>query len=74
MILSVRDPDKWYTSCTNTIFGGIRMMVSIYPAIGALVSGLFMLVYPLKEKFLTQIENDLATRRIGKENSAPAAS
>lgn len=26
VILSVRDPDEWYMSCTNTIFGGIRMM------------------------------------------------
>ena len=27
VLLSVRDPDKWYTSCMNTIFGGMRMMV-----------------------------------------------
>ena len=27
VILSVRDPDAWYTSCSNTIFGGIRMAV-----------------------------------------------
>ncbi len=27
VILSVRDPDDWYTSCTNTIFGGMEMMV-----------------------------------------------
>jgi hypothetical protein len=27
VILSVRDPDDWYTSCTNTIFEGIEMMV-----------------------------------------------
>ncbi len=33
---------------------GIRMMVSIYPAIGALVSGPFMLVYPLKESCCTK--------------------
>jgi hypothetical protein len=25
VILSVRDPDEWFTSCTNTIFGGMRM-------------------------------------------------
>ena len=42
---------------------GIRMMVSIYPAIGALVSAAFMLVYPLKENFLLSIEAELATRR-----------
>jgi hypothetical protein len=27
VLLSVRDPDQWYTSCMNTIFGGIRAMV-----------------------------------------------
>jgi hypothetical protein len=27
VLLSVRDPDQWYTSCMNTIFGGIRVMV-----------------------------------------------
>src|SRR5205807_19394 len=26
VILSVRDPEAWYKSCMNTIFGGIRMM------------------------------------------------
>jgi hypothetical protein len=24
VILSVRDPDEWFTSCTNTIFGGVK--------------------------------------------------
>lgn len=27
VILSVRDPDAWYTSCSNTIFAGITKMV-----------------------------------------------
>lgn len=26
VVLSVRDPDEWYTSCTNTIFGAMTMM------------------------------------------------
>ena len=26
VILSVRDPDQWFTSCSNTIFGGLKMM------------------------------------------------
>jgi Sulfotransferase domain len=26
VLLSTRDPDQWFTSCTNTIFGGLRMM------------------------------------------------
>jgi len=42
---------------------GIRMMVSIYPALGALVSAAFMLIYPLKESFLNSIETELAARR-----------
>jgi hypothetical protein len=28
VLLSVRDPDSWYTSCTNTIFAGVRGMVA----------------------------------------------
>ena len=52
---------------------GIRMMVSIYPAIGALVSAAFMLVYPLKENFLAAIEADLSTRRDALGKSGPAA-
>jgi hypothetical protein len=27
VILSLRDPEDWYTSCTNTIFEGLEMMV-----------------------------------------------
>ncbi len=27
VILSLRDPDAWFTSCTNTIFGGMQQMV-----------------------------------------------
>ncbi len=53
---------------------GIRMMVSIYPAIGALISGLFMLIYPLKEGFLNNIESELAARRAVKENTSPSSS
>ena len=46
----------------NTLTG-IRMMVSLYPAIGALVSGLFMLIYPLAENKVQQIEAELSARR-----------
>ncbi len=53
--------------------GGIRMMVSVYPAIGALVSAAFMLVYPLREDFLRSIEAELAKRR-GDGNPAEAKS
>jgi GPH family glycoside/pentoside/hexuronide:cation symporter len=50
---------------------GIRLMVSIYPAVGALISAAFMLIYPLKEDFVRSIETDLAKRR--EAASAPAA-
>lgn len=53
---------------------GIRMMVSVYPAIGALVSAAFMLVYPLKESFLQDVEAELAARRNqGGSQNPPAA-
>jgi GPH family glycoside/pentoside/hexuronide:cation symporter len=51
---------------------GIRMMVSIYPAIGALISAAFMLIYPLKEKFLVSIASELADRRVAQEKNQTA--
>ncbi len=51
---------------------GIRMMVSVYPAIGALISGLFMLVYPLKQPLLDQIETELGSRRASQVTSSKA--
>jgi glycoside/pentoside/hexuronide:cation symporter, GPH family len=45
---------------------GIRMMLSIYPAIGALLAAFFMFIYPLKESFLEKIEKELGERRIAK--------
>ena len=34
---------------------GIRLMLSLYPAIGALLAAFFMLIYPLEESFMTKI-------------------
>lgn len=45
---------------------GIRMMLSIYPACGAILAALFMFVYPLKESFLSKIEGELSARRAEK--------
>jgi GPH family glycoside/pentoside/hexuronide:cation symporter len=42
---------------------GIRMMLSIYPAIGAILAAVFMFIYPLKESLMDTIETDLADRR-----------
>ena len=38
---------------------GIRMMLSIYPAIGALIAAGFMFIYPLKESVLEKISSEL---------------
>lgn len=42
---------------------GIRMMLSVYPALGALIAALFMVIYPLKETLLVKIEKELEERR-----------
>ncbi|HNW50940.1 MAG TPA: MFS transporter [Prolixibacteraceae bacterium] len=42
---------------------GIKYMLSFIPAIGALVSGIFMYFYKLDEKTLKTIESDLDMRR-----------
>lgn len=47
---------------------GIRMMLSIFPAIGAGLSILFILLYPIGEKELGKIETELNQLRNGKEH------
>jgi glycoside/pentoside/hexuronide:cation symporter, GPH family len=42
---------------------GIRMMLSIYPAIGALLAAGFMFIYPLTEQVLDKISNELNAKR-----------
>lgn len=49
---------------TETAKMGLRLMMSIFPAIGALLAALFMFFYPLKESTLQTIEGDLAKRRV----------
>ena len=46
----------------NTLFG-IRMLMSIYPAIFGLLGGALMLFYPLTNQTMVQIEKDLTQRR-----------
>jgi len=48
---------------TETAQTGIRMMLSIYPAIGTLLGVGFMLIYPLNEKMMEKISNELAVWR-----------
>ena len=42
---------------------GFRMMLSLFPAIGALIAALFMFLYPLTEKKMKEISTDLAVQR-----------
>jgi len=47
---------------------GIRMMLSIFPAIGALLAAAFMFIYPLKESVLDKISTDLVEFRATKKD------
>jgi len=42
---------------------GIRMMMSILPAIGAFLSALFIIFYKLNDKYMVQINQELVERR-----------
>ncbi len=42
---------------------GLKMMMSIIPAIGAIISMLFILFYSLSDKKMQEISNELITRR-----------
>lgn len=48
---------------TETAQNGIRMMLSIFPAIGTLLAAGFMFIYPLNEKMMVKISAELATWR-----------
>ncbi len=48
---------------TEATQNGIRMMLSVYPALGALLAAGFMFLYPLKESVLAKISAELAVFR-----------
>jgi glycoside/pentoside/hexuronide:cation symporter, GPH family len=48
---------------TEATQNGIRMMLSIYPALGALLAAGFIYLYPLKESVLESISHELAVFR-----------
>ena len=52
---------------TVTAQNGIRLMLSFYPAIGTMVGVIFMLIYPLNEKMMDRISNELSAWRGKKE-------
>ncbi len=68
VLLSVRDPDQWYTSCSNTIFSGIRAMVEQGDEWMAAMTRL------LGERFSDQIEDrDAMIAAFQKHNDAVRA-
>ncbi|MDI6400538.1 MFS transporter [Balneolaceae bacterium ANBcel3] len=46
---------------------GIRLLMSFYPAIFGIIGGLLMLLYPLKDTLMVQIEKELEERKAQKE-------
>jgi len=48
---------------------GIKLLMSVYPAIAGIIGGAIMLFYPLNNKTMLQIEEDLTTRRQDGNNS-----
>ncbi len=48
---------------TESALHGIRMLMSFYPAVFGVIGGLVMIFYPLKNRVMLEIEQDLRTRR-----------
>ncbi|PZX16837.1 GPH family glycoside/pentoside/hexuronide:cation symporter [Breznakibacter xylanolyticus] len=48
---------------SETALSGIRMMLSIFPAVGALLSAAFVFTYRLSDQYMEQITNELNERR-----------
>jgi GPH family glycoside/pentoside/hexuronide:cation symporter len=46
-----------------TALNGIRMLMSIFPAIAGIIAVVLMVFYPLNNKMMIQIEQDLTARR-----------
>lgn len=49
---------------TTESLKGIKMLISIYPAIGALLSGIVLLIYKLSDSFMKGVISDLEARRL----------
>lgn len=48
---------------TESALHGIRLLMSFYPAVFGVIGGLVMIFYPLKNRVMLEIEQDLRTRR-----------
>lgn len=53
---------------------GIRMVMTVYPAIFAIIGMVLMFFYPLKKHMMTQVETDLIARRKLEEGDSQAES
>ncbi len=49
---------------TPETINGIKMLMSIYPAIAGIIGGALIIMYPLTNKMMSQIEAELSARRI----------
>ncbi len=48
---------------TDTALAGIKLLMSIFPAIAGIIAVALMVFYPLNNKMMIQIEKDLTARR-----------
>jgi GPH family glycoside/pentoside/hexuronide:cation symporter len=55
---------------TETGLLGIRMVMSVYPAIFAIIGMVIMFFYPLRKHMMMQVETELIERRKQAENTA----
>lgn len=58
---------------TDGTITGIRLLMSIYPAIFGFIAGLIMYFYPLKDSTMVNIERDLSERNKEDTEPRPAA-
>ena len=54
---------------TETGLLGIRMVMTVYPAIFAIIGMVLMFFYPLKKHMMMQVETDLIERRRQSESN-----
>ena len=48
---------------------GIRLLMSVFPALFGLIGGFIMIFYPLSDAKMIEIENDLNARKEAKESA-----
>ena len=49
---------------TETALHGIRMLMSLFPAIFGIIGGILILFYPISDKSMVEIEADLKSRKL----------